>query len=149
MSSKKRKLTWNKRKRTSSMTIIIKTGIVEDHHQRKSSMCGTKINMGNANRQWWSSTNGNRYIVCVKCVWQWMVWKSVMSNPSIARPRPFSPFPKVYTKHMKKHVPHTGKWGSGDRHVMKIVKEIIKNTWKPEWKSLSSHMYNWILRYSP
>jgi hypothetical protein len=55
-----------------------------------------------------------------------------MSNPSIARPRPFSPFPKVYTKHMKKHVPHAGKWGSGDRHVMKIIKKIIKNTWKPE-----------------
>ena len=26
---------------------------------------------------------------------------------------------------MKKHVPHTGKWGNGDRHIMKIVKEII------------------------
>ena len=41
------------------------------------------------------------------------VWKSGVSNPSIARPRPFSPFPKVYTKLIKKHVPPTGEWGRG------------------------------------
>ena len=46
-----RGLTCIKRKRTSSMTIINKTGIVEDHQQGNHHMCGTKINMGNVNYQ--------------------------------------------------------------------------------------------------
>jgi hypothetical protein len=33
---------------------------------------------------------------------------------------------------MKKHMSPTGEWGNGGHHVIKIVKEIIKNGWKPE-----------------
>jgi hypothetical protein len=59
------------------------------------------------------------------------VHKSVGSNPYVNRPRPSSPFPKIYTKIVNKHVSPTGEWGNGGHHVMKIVKEIIKNNCHP------------------
>jgi hypothetical protein len=46
-----RRLTCIKRGRSSSMTIITKMEIIEDHRQGNHHMCGTKINMGNVNYQ--------------------------------------------------------------------------------------------------
>jgi hypothetical protein len=41
-----------------------------------------------------------------------------LDNPYVDRPRPSSPFPKIYTKIVNKHVSPTGEMGEGG---MKIV----------------------------
>jgi hypothetical protein len=50
------------------------------------------------------------------------VHKGVGSNPYVDRPRPSSPFPKIYTKIMNKHVSPTGEMGDGG---MKIIKKWL------------------------
>ena len=95
------------------MTIIIKTKINDDHQQGNHHMCGMKINMGNVNCHEWVMSNESHHIVGGMLVCQCRVHKSVGSNPYVDRPRPSSPFPKIYTKIVNKHVSPTGETGRG------------------------------------
>lgn len=76
-------------------------------------MCGMKINIGNEKYQ-----NGNRQDE--NCIWyvenvfysgyDWEVRDLTLSCPS---PPLFYPFPKIYTKIIKKHVKTRGNGGRG------------------------------------
>jgi hypothetical protein len=45
-------------------------------------------------------------------------------NPSMTQPRPFSPFPKVYTKNCEPPSPSREHWGRGVNMCEKIVKNV-------------------------
>lgn len=82
-------------------------------------MCGMNINMGNVNCHEWVMSNESHRIVGGMLVCQCRVHKNGVSNPPLYRPRPFSPFPKIYTKLVNKHVPPTGEMGEGGWKLLK------------------------------
>jgi hypothetical protein len=87
-------------------------------NKRNRHMCGMKINMGNVNCHEWVMSNESHHIVGGMLVCQCRVHKSVGSNPYVDRPRPSSPFPKIYTKIVNKHTSPAGKWGRGDENYL-------------------------------
>jgi hypothetical protein len=105
--------------------------INDDYQQRKSS------------HVWNENQHGERQLSKMiitkrkssECMWNVVcprrVHKSVESNPYVDRPRPSSPFPKIYTKIVNKHVSPTGKHGEWG---MKIVGYL-------GYFSYLSHMY--------
>jgi hypothetical protein len=117
----------NKRKSTTIINKNKRVNNEEDHQQWNSSK--TKIN--DENRRWESShvwnehQHGERQLSMMiitkrkssECMWNVVcprrVCKNGVSNPPLYRPRPSSPFPKIYTKLVNKHVSPTGEMGDG------------------------------------